>query len=63
MVLTIGQYQILVADACSALNSRFSLSAAGLLYLYLMRYRSWLHNGLILASHHSSLVVRACQKI
>jgi exosortase B len=50
VMLTIGQYQLLVADACSGLNSMFSLSAIGLLYLYLMRYKSWLHNGLILAS-------------
>lgn len=50
IVLTIGQYQLLVADACSGLNSMFSLSALGLLYLHLMRYQSWLHNGLILAS-------------
>jgi exosortase B len=50
VVLTIGQYQLLVADACSGLNSMFSLSALGLLYLYLMRYQSWLHNGLVLAS-------------
>ena len=50
VVLTIGQYQLLVADACSGINSMFSLSAIGLLYLHLMRYKSWLHNGLILAS-------------
>jgi len=50
VVLTIGQYQLLVADACSGLNTMFSLSALGLLYLHLMRYQSWLHNGLILAS-------------
>ena len=50
VVLTIGQYQLLVADACSGLNSMYSLSALGFLYLYLMRYQSWLHNGLILAS-------------
>jgi exosortase B len=50
VMLTIGQYQLLVADACSGLNSMFSLTAIGLLYLYLMRYKSWLHNGLILAS-------------
>ena len=50
VVITIGQYQMLVADACSGLNSMFSLSAIGLLYLYLMRYRSWLHIGLIVAS-------------
>ena len=50
VMLSIGQYQLLVADACSGLNSMFSLSALGLLYLYLMRHNSWLHNGLILAS-------------
>lgn len=50
VVLIVGQYQLLVADACSGLNSMFSLSALGLVYLRLMRYRSWLHNGLIIAS-------------
>jgi exosortase len=50
VVLTIGQYQLLIADACSGLNSMFSISAIGLLYLYLMRYTNWLHNGLVLAS-------------
>jgi len=50
VILSIGQYQLLVGDACSGLNSMFSLSALGLLYLYLMRYKSWLHNVLILAS-------------
>ncbi len=50
VILNIGQYQLLVADACSGLNSMFSLSALGLLYLYLMHYKSWLHNGLILVS-------------
>jgi exosortase B len=50
VMMTVGQYQLLVADACSGLNSMFSLSALGLLYLYVMRRRSWLHNGIILAS-------------
>lgn len=50
VTLTIGQYQLLVADACSGINSMFSLSAVGLLYLYLMQRKSLLHNGLILAS-------------
>jgi exosortase B len=50
VILNVGQYQLLVADACSGLNSMFSLSALGLLYLYLMRYRSYLHIGLILLS-------------
>lgn len=50
VVLTVGDYQLLVADACSGLNSMFSLSAMGLLYVYLRRRQSWLHDGLLLAS-------------
>jgi exosortase B len=50
VVLTVGQYQLLVADACSGLNSIFSLTAMGLLYLYLMQYRSRLRNALLAAS-------------
>ncbi len=50
VILTIGQYQLLVADACAGLNSMISLSALGLLYLYLIGHKNWLHNGLILAS-------------
>jgi exosortase B len=50
VTLSIGPYQLLVADACSGLNSMFSLTAMGLLYLYLMRYRSRLRNGVMIAS-------------
>ena len=50
VMLTVGQYQLLVADACSGLNSMFSLTALGLLYLYLMRRPGVLHNGLIIAA-------------
>jgi len=50
VVLAIGQYQLLVADACSGLNSMFSLTMVGVLYLYLMRPPRWWHNGVILAS-------------
>lgn len=50
VTLTVGQYRLRVADACAGLNSMFSLSAIGLLYLYLKRYQSWLHNGLIVLS-------------
>lgn len=50
VVLTIGPYQLMVADACSGLNSIFSLSAMGLLYIYYMHRMSWLHNGLLLAA-------------
>jgi exosortase B len=50
IVITVGQYQLLVADACAGLNSMFSLSAVGLLYLYLMHRPSWWHNALIVLS-------------
>ncbi len=50
VTLSVGQYQLLVADACSGLNSMFSLSAMGILYLYMMQHKSWLRNAIILAS-------------
>jgi exosortase B len=50
VVLTIGQYQLLVADACSGLHSMFSLSAMGLLYLYLMERTSVTRNIILIAS-------------
>ena len=50
VILSIGKYQLLVADACSGLNSMISLSALGLLYLYLQRRKGWVHNGIVLFS-------------
>lgn len=50
VIISIGPYQLLVADACSGLNSMFSLSAMGLLYLHLMQYRSTMRNVLMIAS-------------
>jgi len=50
VTLTIGQYQLLVADACSGLNTMFSLSALGMLFIYVMARASWLHNFIMLAS-------------
>lgn len=44
VTLTIGPYQLLVADACSGLHSLYSLSALGLLYMYLMQHKSVLRN-------------------
>lgn len=48
VTISVGQYQLLVADACSGMNSMFSLSALGTLYIYLMNRRSHLHNALML---------------
>jgi len=50
VTLTIGPYQLLVADACSGLHSMFSLSAMGLLYLYLMQHTSTTRNLIIMAA-------------
>ncbi len=50
VTMTIGQYQLLVADACSGLNSMFSLSALGTLFMYIMARKSKLHNAIMLAS-------------
>jgi exosortase B len=40
VILNVGQYQLLVADACAGLNSMFTLEALGLLYMNLMQYTS-----------------------
>jgi exosortase B len=50
VMLTVGQYQLLVADACSGLNSMFSLSALGALFMYVTARASLLHNAIMLAS-------------
>jgi exosortase B len=44
VILTVGQYQLLVADACAGLNSMFTLEALGLLYMNLMQYTSVARN-------------------
>lgn len=36
VILSIGPYQLQVADACSGLHSMFSLSALGTLFMYMM---------------------------
>lgn len=47
VMLTIGPYQLLVADACSGLNSLFTLEALGLLYMNIMNYQSRARNVLL----------------
>ncbi len=44
VILNVGQYQLLVADACAGLNSMFTLEALGLLYMNLMQYTSAARN-------------------
>lgn len=49
VVVYIGAYQLLVADACAGLNSLFTLEALGLLYMNVMRHESPMRNMLLAA--------------
>ncbi len=44
VILQVGQYHLLVADACAGLQTLFVLEAMGLLYLNLIRHQSWVRN-------------------
>ncbi len=44
VVLQIGQYQLLVADACAGMHTLISLEALGLLYLNLVKHDSLMRN-------------------
>lgn len=47
VIITVGQYQLLVAEACAGLHSMFILEAMGLLYSYLVNHQSWGRNALL----------------
>jgi exosortase B len=47
VIMNVGPYQLLVADACAGLNSMFTLEALGLLYMNLMRYTNAVRNTLL----------------
>jgi exosortase B len=49
VVLMIGQYDLLIADACSGLNSMVALSGLGLIYTYVVGRARW-HNAMLLLS-------------
>ncbi|WP_431050614.1 exosortase B [Roseateles sp. L2-2] len=44
VILQIGPYQLMVADACAGLNSLFTLEALGLLYMNVVRHESVFRN-------------------
>lgn len=50
VTLRVGQYNLLLADACSGMNSLISLTAVGLLYLYLTAQRRIAHLLIMAAS-------------
>jgi exosortase len=47
VVIAIGQYQLLVSDACSGLYSMVSLSALGAMFIFLQHRASVWHNGIM----------------
>ncbi|MBC8058671.1 MAG: exosortase B [Rhizobiales bacterium] len=47
VILTVGPYLILVADACAGLTSMFSLEAVGLLYLKIVKHPAAWRNALL----------------
>lgn len=47
VILSIGPYQLMVADACAGLHSMFTLESLGLLYMKLMNYKSPARNVLL----------------
>jgi exosortase B len=49
VVLSIGPYQVLIADACAGLKSAIALSGVGLAYVYLMQRAKW-QNAVLAAS-------------
>jgi len=44
VTIFVAQYQLLVEDACSGMNSLIGLSAISLLYIYLLRGSSWAYS-------------------
>jgi exosortase len=62
MIILVGQYQMLIANACSGLHSMLSLSALGMLYVYLAarhdRLRAMLLLGGVLPIALAANVVR-----
>ena len=49
-VISAGSYELLVADACSGLNSLFALTVVGAIYLYVIKRKSIFANALIISS-------------
>ena len=47
VMIYIGQYELLVAAACSGLNSIISLSAISLFYIYIRHQADWRYAGLL----------------
>ena len=44
VIMSIGQYQLLVADACAGMRTLFMLEALGIFYINVVRHSSWVRN-------------------
>lgn len=49
VTLSVAQYQLLVEDACSGMNSITGLVAISLFYIYLLRNASWSYSAVLVA--------------
>jgi hypothetical protein len=58
VVLNIGSYQLLIANACSGLNSMIALTSIGLLYVYLSSRNSFAHHAISPCVHVTHSVCR-----
>jgi exosortase B len=47
VMITVGRYELLVADACSGLNSMFSLAALGALFIHITGHKRRLQTALL----------------
>ncbi len=47
VIISIGPYQLLVADACAGLNSLFTLESLGLMYMNIIRHESVTRNAIL----------------
>lgn len=64
VTLTIGPYRLLVADACSGMNSLLTLESLGLLYMRLMNYKStWRNLFLTIAIIPTSFVANVARVV
>jgi exosortase B len=63
VTLYIGQYQLLVEDACAGLNSLVSLSAIGLFYVYLIRGSNPAYSLILLAMVIPIAVAANCVRV
>lgn len=50
VIMSIGPYQLQVADACSGLHSMFSLAALGTLFMYIVGRQSRVHAAIMLGA-------------